>query len=275
MEIRLAYYDRIGKTLPEPYRSPEAEALPEEAPGPEFVYDDPRKPDHLFLNYVSFSYQFTGNPYRDSTEQLLNLLRGRAKPEDVNSFLETLKNNIADASEGGVHVDSVVRSIAVQSLLHIGARSFSHFLNAIERYLIVLRSLASSSDAKADILRAAAEFWRRNQQMIRIVFDKLMQYQIVDPSDVISWAFTPHAHGEYRDVIRIETFRWEIIEGALDKANGRVMIAKKKVAALRKEEDDSRAREKAGGNMEVDAEGELTCGFCLSDAVLVLIKFQL
>ncbi|KAL5508487.1 CBC1 [Sanghuangporus vaninii] len=235
LEIRLAYFDRIQKTLPEPYWAPDADALPEDAPGPEFTYDDPR------------------NPYHDSAEQLLNLLRGRAKAEDVNSFLETIKNNISDASEGGVHVDSVVRSIAVQSLLHIGARSFSHFLNAIERYLIVLRALAGGAEAKADILHAVAEFWKRNRQMVRIVFDKLMQYQIVEPSDVIAWVFAPHAQGEDKDVIRVDAFRWEIIEGALDKANGRVMIAKKKVAGLRKEEDDSRAREKAGGNMEYRA----------------------
>lgn len=195
------------------------------------------------------------NPYRDAAEQLLNLLRGRAKAEDINAHIETLKNNIADISEGDVNIDSVVRSITIQALLHIGARSFSHFLNAIERYLPVLRALAAGPEAKADILHAAAEFWRRNPQMVRIVFDKLMQYQIVDPSDIIAWAFAPHPQGEDTDVVRINTFRWEIIEGALDKANGRVMVARKKVSALRKEEDDSRAREKASGNMEVDADG--------------------
>ena len=91
--------------------------------------------------------------------------------------------------------------------------------------------------------------------MLRIVFDKLMQYQIVDPSDVIAWAFSPRTEMEGDSVVRINTFRWEIIEAALDKANGRVVISKKKVAAMRKEQDDNRARETAGGNMEVDADG--------------------
>ena len=40
-EIRLAYYDRILKTLPEPMQSPDALVLPSEAPGPDFEYDDP------------------------------------------------------------------------------------------------------------------------------------------------------------------------------------------------------------------------------------------
>lgn len=40
-EIRLSYFDRILKTLPEAMQSPEAQCMPEEAPGPEYEYDDP------------------------------------------------------------------------------------------------------------------------------------------------------------------------------------------------------------------------------------------
>ena len=162
-----------------------------------------------------------------------------------------MKNNISDSADGSVSIDSVIRSIVMQSLLHIGSRSFSHFLNAIERYLPVLRTLAQGAEAKADLLGAAAEFWRRNPQMVRIVFDKLMQYQIVDPSDVIGWAFT----AKTESVAYINTFKWGNIQGALDKANGRVQIARKKAATLGKEEDDKKAREKVTVNMEVDAEG--------------------
>ena len=88
--------------------------------------------------------------------------------------------------------------------------------------------------------------------MVGIVFDKLMQYQIVDPTDVVSWAF---AHRE-------EGLDWDVLKGDIDKANGRVVVARKKVAALRKEEDETRARAKASGGadvavaMEVDAEAK-------------------
>jgi nuclear cap-binding protein subunit 1 len=52
----------------------------------------------------------------------------------------------------------------------------------------------------------------------------------------------------------------DILRAVLDKANGRVTLARKKVIALRKEDDDARAKTKAGDeNMEVGAEpkGEL------------------
>lgn len=156
-----------------------------------------------------------------------------------------------------------MRSIAVQSLLSIGSRSFSHLLNAIERYLPLLRSLAGSTtvgvgnaEAKADILTAAAAFWKRNKQMVNIVFDKLMQYQIVDPTDVVAWTFMNVAgdgHLSGMGPLSLSAFEWDLLKGALDKANGRVMIARRKVAALRKEEDDTRAKAKARGGVDVSS----------------------
>lgn len=162
---------------------------------------------------------------------------------------------MSETYDSGTDIDSLLRSIAVQSLLHVGSRSFSHFLNAIERYLPLLRSLASDANAKADILNAAAEFWRRNKHMTMIVFDKLMQYQIVDPSDVVGWAFGGRKRKGAPGSGMLDVFRWDLIRGALDKANGRVTIAKKKVMTLRKEQDDDRAQAKArGAAMEVDAD---------------------
>lgn len=192
-----------------------------------------------------------------------------------------------DSSDGAINVDATVRSIAVQSLLSIGSRSFSHLLNAIERYLPLLRSLAGggttstgvggNSEAKGDILTAAAAFWKRNRQMVNIVFDKLMQYQIVDPTDVVAWTFTNVAgdgHLSGMGPLSLSAFEWDLLKGALDKANGRVMIARRKVAALRKEEDDTRAKAKARGGVDVssmevdgDAAGDVKPGKLLRHGI--------
>ena len=40
-EIRLSYFDRIQKALPEPMQAQDAFILPKQAPGPDFEYDDP------------------------------------------------------------------------------------------------------------------------------------------------------------------------------------------------------------------------------------------
>lgn len=206
-----------------------------------------------------------GNPHYDTAQVVLNLLRGRAKAEDVIAQLETLRGSLESSEDD---VDSLLRHIVVQSLLHIGSRSFSHFLNAIERYLPLLRKLAGVGQtvpdprAKADILKASANLWKNNRQMVGIVFDKLMQYQIVEPSDVVSWTFVNGAAvGDPQEVegaMNMSAFEWDLLRAAIDKSNGRVVIAKRKIAMLRKENDDERARAKAGAgeNMEVDAEGK-------------------
>ena len=163
-----------------------------------------------------------------------------------------MKNSLAESADMNEDPDTLIRSIAIHSLQHIGARSFSHFLNAVERYLILLRALSGSPEAKKHVLELVANFWQRFHQMIGIVFDKLMQYQIVEPADVVGWVFAHSSRG----------LDWELLRSAVDKANGRVVVARRRVATLRKEDDDAHARAKAKANggvadastMEVDAE---------------------
>ena len=218
----------------------------------------------------------TANPYYDATQSVLGLLRGRSPPEEVISHIDSLRMSLESTPSAPypyASIDALIRSIGVQSLLSIGSRSFSHLLNAIERYLPLLRGLANPgpaqgggdvTEAKTDILNAVFAFWKRNRQIIGIVFDKLMQYQIVDPTEVIAWTFGNSANysgedGAETNPLSVGAFEWDLIKGALDKANGRVMVARRKVVALRKEQDDSIARVKASGgadvaSMEVDGE---------------------
>jgi nuclear cap-binding protein subunit 1 len=39
LEIRLSYYDRIMKTLPEQMQTPDAQVMPAEVPGYDFEYE--------------------------------------------------------------------------------------------------------------------------------------------------------------------------------------------------------------------------------------------
>jgi nuclear cap-binding protein subunit 1 len=49
-EIRLAYHDRIMKTLPESMQAADAYVIAEQAPGPAYEYEDPSK----FVPFTSF-----------------------------------------------------------------------------------------------------------------------------------------------------------------------------------------------------------------------------
>lgn len=264
LEIRLSYYDRILKTIPEDFHPPDAHSVPKEAPGPNFEYDDPGM---LISDEIENDTESSvAAPHHEAAQALLNLFRGRARAEDIIAHLETLRTTLETESSDTdrvFNVDSVMRSIAIQCLLHIGSRSFSHLLNAIERYLSYLRYLASGCttesagagipEAKTDILNAAADFWKQDSLMINIVLDKLMQYQIVDPADVVAWTFSRAAEteGGFRTPSTMSSYDWMLMSAALDKANGRVTAARRKLAVLKKEDDDNRARATAG-DMDVD-----------------------
>lgn len=88
--------------------------------------------------------------------------------------------------------------------------------------------------------------------MVGIVFDKLMQYQIVDPSDVVAWSFRAGNTTEEIAEGGLTVQGWEMLKAALDKASGRVAVAKHKVHIVKKEEEDAKARLKASKGAVVD-----------------------
>jgi nuclear cap-binding protein subunit 1 len=139
----------------------------------------------------------TGGPHAYLASQLQERLAKREtyKTPDVVAFVEEMRGELLRESTSESRALSTVRSITVQCLLVLGARSFSHFLNVVERYLPVLHAVSGTPDAKFEILEIVSGFWRRNGQFIGIIFDKLMQYQIVDPADVVSWAFEGNGLG--------------------------------------------------------------------------------
>ena len=89
-----------------------------------------------------------------------------------------------------------------------------------------------------------------------------MQYQIVDPTDVVAWTFThyPTVVDERKERKNVfNGFQWDLLKAALDKANGRVSVQKRKVAALTREADERAARVLANESaaMEVDGDAQL------------------
>jgi nuclear cap-binding protein subunit 1 len=208
----------------------------------------------------------------------LTLVKGRSNAEEVIQHAETLRSTLSD-SHHEASPDSILRDITIQVLLHVGSRSFSHFLNAIERYLSLLRSITRTSEDRADILVGVAKFWERNWQMVGIVLDKLMQYQIVDPGDIVGWVFARSTATETTRKEGIDDSDWEILTAALDKATGRVAIAKRKVVQVRKEEDDVRSRDKAraagteDGSMDVDTETKDGAFYSMFDQAFLFLTF--
>ena len=242
LEIRLAYFDRVKQTLPDEIQ---AVAMPQEEPA------------------AFFTYESESHPYSAQAARLINSIKAKASAEVILADFETFKSSIVDsastiptdASEGTVQdtlqADVVVRDLTIQCVLQVGSRSFSHFLNIVERYHSLLRQLSKSARMRAAILSGAVKFWRRSQQWVHIVVDKLLQYRIVEPADVVEFIFSPPedepvtiARGEQGEGwVGFNT--WTLLKLTLDKVNGRVDQLKKRLEEISRKEAEEQERKDA------------------------------
>ncbi|ORY25746.1 MIF4G like-domain-containing protein [Naematelia encephala] len=227
LEVRLAYHDRIRETLPEPMLVDGAGVIPSEQPDPNWVYE---KDDH---------------PLHAEAVELLKLFRQKASANDVRAHLETLPN----ASSGpGELVSPQIRAMAVETLLHLGSRSFSHFLNATERYLDMLRFLTPDPASRQTLLDSVGTYWKRSSQMRLVTVDKYLQYGVLEGLDVVDWVFGEDGGAETSDEEGdgwTDGEKWEVLKMTLDKLVGKVTAVRRRARQVEKEDEAAKARRAA------------------------------
>ncbi|POW03729.1 hypothetical protein PSTT_10910, partial [Puccinia striiformis] len=175
LEIRLSYYDRIKETVPSKFL--EVGIMSNDPPGPTFEYEDPAHRDHL------------------AALDVVQLLKHK---EPVSRLLDYLTKMQERLTNEGVQesVQDVTREVAIQSLLNVGSRSFSHFLNVLERYLELLKTLTNSASSRAILLKTVTKFWKKNGQFELIIIDKLLEYRVIDPIDSLHHSFESYMSSE-------------------------------------------------------------------------------
>ncbi|CCF48769.1 hypothetical protein NDA14_006860 [Ustilago hordei] len=258
LEIRLAYFDRIKETLPPEIQSL---AMPKEEPGP------------------VWTYQSESHVYKTQAERLINSIKAKASAEVILADFETFKSSILPSSStipgeeeqagmvgNAIEAEIVVRDLTIQCVLQVGSRSFSHFLNIVERYHALLRQLSRSARMRAAILAGAVRFWSRSHQWVLIVVDKLLQYRIVEPADVVEFIFNPPKDEprtiEPQTPVQQEGWAgfntWSLLRMTLEKVNGRVDQLKKRLEESERKEAYERERKEAAlaAGLPLDSEGE-------------------
>lgn len=101
---------------------------------------------------------------------------------------------------------------------------------------------------RVHILGGVSRFWSRSPQWILIVVEKLLQYRIVEPSDVVTFVFDPPA-STLPDAPKPPKSRdwssslwWELLRGTIEKINGRVNQLQARVEALENEATERQER---------------------------------
>lgn len=195
---------------------------------------------------------FAENEHHLAAGRLETSLRSKTPPEAVIESLSQLPGQPADQPW-----TAETRSITLQAFLFVGARSFSHFLNATERYLPLLRALAKTASERMDVLRAVGTFWRSSGQMRVIVGDKLMQYGIVSGEDVVRWVFEEEEGGSREATAEqwMAGQKWDVLRMGVDKVNGRVVGVRRNLVRIEAEEEEKRGGRRAAlGTGEGDKE---------------------
>ncbi|KAH9814154.1 MIF4G like-domain-containing protein [Melampsora americana] len=242
LEIRLSYYDRIVGTVPASYV--ESGVMAKKAPGPVFVFEDKENPHHL------------------ASSDIVQLLK---RKEPVSRLLEYLKKMV-ERLEGEEGMDeqealSIQHQLTIEAILFVGSRSFSHFLNVLERYTELLRKMTESKESRRLTLKSVASFWKNNPQFELIVYEKLMEYRLIDPIDLIQHFFVIKENEEEDGRKGRELRFWDGIRLSIGMVKSRVGIARVKVVRMKKEDEDEMdlVRAAAGnGDNGNDPDGHMT-----------------
>lgn len=166
--LRLSYYDRIAPTLPDDFRT----LLPTE-PKPHYKYAEE-----------------LGEAAEEDCElaaKLVALIQSRRPVEEIRAAIS------GDDASGSL--DAHQREVLLESLLHVGSKSMSHMLAVVEKYLALFQLLVPKSAegrgaGAARLLGSVGSFWRNSGLHLEFTVERLVNYRILLPGEVIEWIFS-------------------------------------------------------------------------------------
>ena len=176
--------------------------------------------------------------YASEGRELLQLLRKKASETEIQPVLDRIEARAAE--EYGIEDPNVASTDAyVTCICFIGAKSLSHVLSCIERCKDRLVGLgASHADT---IIDAVVAFWTNQPGNAVSIVDKLLNYTILSPQAVVSWALSSSsqlrfAGGSDTTVVGAHplarAWLYEMVAATMHKVSGRVrQIAAARVTA--------------------------------------------
>lgn len=246
------------QTLPEAMLADGAGVISADPPEPVWAYE---KEGELIFALRVHELTATEHPLHSEAIELLRLFRSKAPTGDIRALLQPTALSGSDEP-----ISASMRSVAFETLLHLGSRSFSHFLNATERYLDTLRYLTPDPTSRRTLLDGVSSYWRQSSEMRLVTVDKYLQYGVLEGSDVVDWVFEdePGASGGDEGDGWTDGEKWEMLRMCLDKQAGKVTALRRRVRAVEKADEAARARRAAEklemgegvGEEDVDLEGE-------------------
>ena len=165
--IRLSYTDRIREVLPE-----------------EFRYLVPTRKEK---DPPPFKFADDQTPFAKEGREVLGLLKRKAPEEEIQKVLDSVHEQARDIGVEDPLVSST--DIYMTVILSIGSKSLSHVLSTIDRCKERLLAIGpQSEEARRQIITSVFEFWADRPGTALNIVDKLLNYTVVGPINVIEWA---------------------------------------------------------------------------------------
>lgn len=108
------------------------------------------------------------------------------------------------------------------AVLHVGSKSLSHVLAAIERVKDRLLDVGAASDAaRTQIVSAVMAYWSAHPGVAITIVEKLLNYSILTPATVIQWALVRDA-GDWRGDSLSRAYIYELVFNTVVKVTTRI-----------------------------------------------------
>lgn len=227
--LRLSYHQRIVEIMPESY-----EPLIPIKPGPYFKYEK----------------EGSGSlPGTMVAHKLMQGIKSKCTPEEALLLLKELPNPLNDDDGMEAVFNPLKIEVFVETLLYLGAKSFSHTFAAIAKFHYIFKSLAETQDAQICVLKSLYELWKNHQQLLVVVVDKLLKTQIVGCSAVANWLFSPEMSHDFTSF-----YVWEIMHSTIKKMNKHYAKLARDVEEAKDNLEAAQRRARDGMDDEMDAD---------------------
>jgi nuclear cap-binding protein subunit 1 len=147
------------------------------------------------------------------------MLRKKVAEEDIQPIIDRIQSEALDRS-----LDPLVTStdVFVTAVLHMGSKTLSHVLAAIERNKDRLLDIGAASDAaREQILDSVASYWAAHPGVAVTIVEKLLNYSILQPLTVVRWALVTTAGKTTGDALA-RAHIYEVVFNTVVKVTARV-----------------------------------------------------
>lgn len=197
-EVRLSYAKRIRETLPLELADLIPEGKDEDTP--------------------KFRFASSDEPFASDARDLLQLVKKKATPEDVQPVLDIIKDK---AESAGLDPLLTVTDVYMLCILVVGSKSLSHVISAVERHKEFLLSAGRQSErARCQITTTVVDYWKNRPGTAVGIVDKLLNYTIVTPASVVEWSFGPETLR--RGTVLAHNWLYEIVSSTINKVTTQV-----------------------------------------------------